>query len=159
MATRSTALILLFSYAAGQQYGTLQAEVHPSFEIELCTDDGCKIESKNIVVDANWRWVDAEEGNGEMGDNCYLGNAWDATVCPDSESGGLTCAQNCNLEGADDEYINTYGITAESDSLTLGYVTETAVKEPRGRPGLQGGTNVGSRTCKNTHTCVSIHHT
>ena len=71
-----------------------------------------------------------------MGSNCYLGNAWNDTFCPDSESGGLTCAQNCNLEGADEEYVNTYSVTAKDDALTLGFVT----------PVSDNGTNVGSRT-------------
>jgi hypothetical protein len=62
------------------------------------------------------------------GVNCYTGNEWDATLCPDGE----TCAAQCALEGAD--YANTYGITTAADELTLDFVTEHAY-----------GTNVGSR--------------
>ena len=33
--------------------------------------------------------------------NCYSGNRWDPSICPDVQS----CAQNCVLEGADEEYL------------------------------------------------------
>ena len=59
------------------------------------------------TVDANWRWCDNEQGQGEVGPNCYSGNAWDSSACPDTEEGGLTCAKNCHLEGADDEYVHS----------------------------------------------------
>jgi cellulose 1,4-beta-cellobiosidase len=130
-------LALLLPGASAQQYGTLQAEAHPAFDISICDKaSGCTSQSQSVVIDANWRWLDHEDGNGEMGSNCYLGNAWNDTFCPDSESGGLTCAQNCNLEGADEEYVNTYSVTAKDDALTLGFVT----------PVSDNGTNVGSRT-------------
>ena len=54
------------------------------------------------TVDANWRWCDNEQ-DGQVGPNCYLGNSWDDSACPNTEEGGLTCAKNCALEGADDE--------------------------------------------------------
>ena len=49
---------------------------------------------------------------------------WDKTLCPDDK----TCAANCALDGA--EYESTYGVKANGDALTLGFVT---------------GSNVGSR--------------
>jgi len=54
-----------------------------------------------------------------------------SAVCPDL----TTCAQNCALEGADEEYTETYGITAQGDSLDLHFVTKGPYS-----------TNVGSRT-------------
>ena len=56
--------------------------------------------------------------------NCYTGNTWDASLCPDP----TTCAANCALDGAD--YSGTYGITTSGNALTLKFVT---------------GSNVGSR--------------
>jgi cellulose 1,4-beta-cellobiosidase len=72
------------------------------------------------VLDANWRWLHSTSGY----TNCYTGNSWDKTLCPD----GATCAKNCALDGAD--YSGTYGITASGNALTLKFVT---------------GSNVGSR--------------
>lgn len=59
--------------------------------------------------------------------NCYTGNEWSATECPDQ----VTCAANCALDGAD--YSGTYGVTTTGDSLTLDFVTTGT------------NTNVGSR--------------
>jgi len=84
----------------------------------------CTSQTKSIVLDSNWRWLHSTSSS----TNCYTGNTWDATLCPDP----TTCATNCALDGAD--YEGTYGITASGDSLTLQLVTETST-----------GTNVGSR--------------
>ncbi|EGZ25462.1 putative glycosyl hydrolase family 7 protein [Phytophthora sojae] len=73
---------------------------------------------------ANWRWL-YEVGTST---NCYTGNEWDETICSDPE----TCASNCALDGAD--YTGAYGITADTDSLTLKLVTDSAYS-----------TNIGSR--------------
>jgi cellulose 1,4-beta-cellobiosidase len=51
--------------------------------------------------------------------NCYTGNTWDATLCPDD----TTCAANCALDGAD--YTGTYGATATGSSLKLDFVTQS----------------------------------
>ncbi|TYZ59492.1 hypothetical protein PybrP1_010097, partial [[Pythium] brassicae (nom. inval.)] len=77
-----------------------------------------------IVLDANWRWLHKVDGY----TNCYTGNTWDATLCPDP----LACAKNCAVEGVN--YEGTYGITTSGSDLSLKLVT-------RG----QYGTNVGSR--------------
>ena len=66
------------------------------------------------------RWLHTTSGY----TNCYTGNTWDATYCPDP----TTCAQNCALDGAD--YSGTYGITTTGTALTLAFKT---------------GSNVGSR--------------
>ena len=73
-----------------------------------------------IVLDGNWRWTHSISGS----TNCYTGNTWDATLCPDD----VTCAANCALDGAN--YASTYGITTSGSALTLSFVT---------------GSNVGSR--------------
>ena len=59
--------------------------------------------------------------------NCYTGNTWNTTLCPDA----TTCANNCALDGAD--YQGTYGITTSGNALTLKFVTNGSQK------------NVGSR--------------
>jgi len=74
-------------------------------------------------MDANWRWTHSTTGT----TNCYTGNAWDATLCPN----GATCAANCALDGAD--YSGTYGVTTSGASLKLDFVTTSTQ------------TNVGSR--------------
>ncbi|KAL1595883.1 Esterase/lipase/thioesterase [Paraconiothyrium brasiliense] len=51
-------------------------------------------------------------------DNCYNGNTWNTTFCPDN----VSCAANCALDGAD--YTSTYGVTAASSALTLKFVTQ-----------------------------------
>eukprot|EP00644_Phytophthora_capsici_P013973 jgi/Phyca11/4653/fgenesh1_pm.PHYCAscaffold_3_\ len=88
------------------------------------TADGCTDEDTSIVLDANWRWL-YKTGTST---NCYTGNAWDTDICSDPE----TCASSCALDGAD--YTGTYGITAESDSLSLKLVTKGSYS-----------TNIGSR--------------
>ncbi|EKM59090.1 glycoside hydrolase family 7 protein [Phanerochaete carnosa HHB-10118-sp] len=92
----------LAAIAAAQQAGTQTPETHPTLSSQKCTTAG-----------------------GTTGyTNCYTGNEWDATLCPD----GATCAANCALDGAD--YTGTYGITSSESSLTLQFET---------------GSNVGSR--------------
>ncbi|KAK3067433.1 hypothetical protein LTR53_015709, partial [Teratosphaeriaceae sp. CCFEE 6253] len=71
-------------------------------------------------LDANWRWLHSTSGS----TNCYTGNNWDSTLCPDS----ATCAKNCALDGAD--YDGTYGIKSDGEALSLQ---------------LKVGSNVGSR--------------
>jgi cellulose 1,4-beta-cellobiosidase len=49
--------------------------------------------------------------------NCYTGNTWDKTLCPDP----ATCAQKCAIDGAD--YPGTYGISTSGNGLTIKFVT------------------------------------
>ena len=49
--------------------------------------------------------------------NCYTGNTWDTSICPDD----ATCAQNCALDGAD--YSGTYGVSTSGNALTLNFIT------------------------------------
>ncbi|OWZ10268.1 Glycosyl hydrolase, partial [Phytophthora megakarya] len=107
-----------------QQAGSNTAESHPSLTTQSCTSSGCTDEDTSIVLDANWRWL-YKTGTST---NCYTGNEWDADICSDPE----TCASSCALDGAD--YTGTYGITADTDSLSLKLVTKGSYS-----------TNIGSR--------------
>ncbi|KAF4619675.1 hypothetical protein D9613_004699 [Agrocybe pediades] len=128
----SKAALLALSYAAiivttvfGQQVGTNTAETHPSLPWTKCTrSGGCTTQSGKVTLDANWRWLHSTE---DPNTNCYTGNTWNATLCPDP----TTCAANCALDGAD--YAGTYGITISGNALTLKFVTNSQQK------------NVGSR--------------
>ncbi|KAL4815875.1 putative 1,4-beta-D-glucan cellobiohydrolase A [Aspergillus spinulosporus] len=121
MYQRALLFSALLSVSRAQQAGTAQEEVHPSLTWQRCEASGsCTEVAGSVVLDSNWRWTHSVDGY----TNCYTGNEWDATLCPDNES----CAQNCAIDGAD--YEGTYGITSNGDSLTLKFVT---------------GSNVGSR--------------
>uniref|UniRef100_H3G7U3 cellulose 1,4-beta-cellobiosidase (non-reducing end) n=1 Tax=Phytophthora ramorum TaxID=164328 RepID=H3G7U3_PHYRM len=115
-------LAAMATYA--QQAGSNRAETHPPLTTQTCTKAGCTDEDTSIVLDANWRWL-YKTGTST---NCYTGNEWDETICPDPK----TCASTCALDGAD--YTGTYGITSESDSLSMKLVTKGPYS-----------TNVGSR--------------
>lgn len=121
---------LLFSasfYLAvrAQQAGTLTTETHPSLTWQTCTSaNDCTTVSGSVVIDSNWRWV--HDVNSST--NCYTGNTWDATLCPDD----VTCAINCAVDGAD--YSSTYGVTTSGSELRIDYVTENS-----------NGENVGAR--------------
>ncbi|KAG6830311.1 Exoglucanase 1, partial [Tephrocybe sp. NHM501043] len=119
-----TALSFL-AIVSAQQVGTLTTETHPKLPWYKCTKSGgCVSQSSGAVtLDANWRWLHSTSGS----TNCYTGNSWDASLCPD----GTTCAANCALDGAD--YSGTYGVSVSGDALTLKFVTKGS------------NTNVGSR--------------
>ncbi|KAG9407784.1 hypothetical protein AC1031_021024 [Aphanomyces cochlioides] len=110
----------LVAFSNAQQVGTSKPEVHPSLPSQTCTASGCTTENTKIVLDANWRWTHNVEGY----TNCYAGNKWDSTLCPDP----ATCAKNCALDGAD--YTGTYGISASGNTVSIA---------------LKTGANVGSR--------------
>jgi cellulose 1,4-beta-cellobiosidase len=118
--------LTFLAVVSAQQVGTNQAETHPKLSWQKCTKSGgCVTQGTgSVVLDSNWRWVH------KVGDftNCYTGNTWDKTLCPDTK----TCATNCALEGAD--YTATYGITASGNSLTMKFVTNNS-----------NGKNIGSR--------------
>ncbi|KAH8697947.1 Exoglucanase 1 [Talaromyces proteolyticus] len=116
--------ISLYLAAQAQQVGTSTEEVHPALTWQKCTAAGsCSAVSGKVVVDANWRWVHSVGGY----TNCYTGNTWDATLCPND----TTCAANCALDGAN--YEGTYGVTSSGSSLKLDFVTQSSNK------------NIGSR--------------
>ncbi|EJD00164.1 uncharacterized protein FOMMEDRAFT_136243 [Fomitiporia mediterranea MF3/22] len=108
-------LFALLAVVHGQQVGTLTAENHPSLSVQQCSQGGsCSTQSRSVVLDSNWRWLH-QVGTST---NCYTGNTWDTSLCPDA----VTCAQNCALDGAD--YSGTYGITTSGNALTLKFVTQ-----------------------------------
>ncbi|KAJ4186550.1 hypothetical protein NW755_007847 [Fusarium falciforme] len=119
----SLATALIASVRA-QQACTSTQETHPPLTWSKCTESGCTEVSGSVVVDANWRWTHTVEGS----TNCYTGNKWDTSICPD----GKTCAEKCCVDGAD--YASTYGVTTSGDQLSLSFVTKGAY-----------ATNVGSR--------------
>jgi cellulose 1,4-beta-cellobiosidase len=95
--------------------------------MQTCTKSGgCTTVATKIVIDSNWRWLHTTTSGQYT--NCYTGNSWDATLCPND----ITCAKNCAVEGAD--YAATYGITVSGNALTLKFVTPNS-----------SGKNIGSR--------------
>lgn len=127
MISSALALASLFAAATAQQAGTLTTETHPALTVSICTASGCKTSAQSIVLDSNWRWLHTTSGY----TNCYTGNSWDATLCPD----GTKCAANCALDGAD--YKGVYGISTSGNALKLSFVTKGT--------GASAGTNIGSR--------------
>lgn len=126
MYSKLAAISALVAAVKAQQACTLTTETKPSLSWSTCTSAGsCTSTSGSVVIDSNWRWVHDVDGY----TNCYTGNEWNTTICPDDE----TCASACCLDGAD--YSSTYGITASGNALTLGFVTENS-----------NGENIGSRT-------------
>lgn len=118
-------IILLIGAAYGQQTGTLTPENHPPLSYQYCTKgSGCQTEQGSVTLDSNWRWTHSTSS----ATNCYTGNTWDASLCPDP----VTCAQNCAIDGAD--YQGTYGVTSTGTALSLGFVTHGPYS-----------TNIGSR--------------
>jgi cellulose 1,4-beta-cellobiosidase len=94
--TLALASLSLFGAARAQQVGTSTTETHPKLSWKTCTGTGgtsCTAKSGSIVLDANWRWTHITSGY----TNCYDGNTWDNTSCPD----GATCTKNCAIDGAD----------------------------------------------------------
>jgi len=120
------AAVAALALTDAQQIGTNTAETHPLLQIAQCSKaGGCTTQQNSVTIDANWRWTHEVGGT----KNCYTGNSWDATLCPDPN----TCAKNCAIDGAD--YEGTYGITASGDELTLNFVTQGPYSN-----------NIGSRT-------------
>ncbi len=118
-------VVAIFATVDGQQVGTNTPENHPPLTVQSCTGPGnCQTEQRSVVVDSNWRWTHTTSGT----QNCYTGNTWDKNLCPD----GVTCAQNCALDGAD--YQGTYGVFSSGSSLKLNFVTHGPYS-----------TNIGSR--------------
>jgi len=113
MAKLALCLSLLLSYVFGQQVGTLTPEKQPQLAYQMCDASGCTTKQGTVTVDSNWRWTHALTTS----TNCYTGNTWDSTLCPDD----VTCAKNCALDGAD--YAGTYGVTSTGTEVTLKFVT------------------------------------
>jgi len=113
---------------SAQQKGTQKTNVNLPMTTQTCTASGCTDNSNKVTLDGNWRWTH-KVGTST---NCYTGNSWDKTICPDPE----TCTQNCALDGVpESDWVAPYGITADGTGLELKFVTKG-----------QYSTNVGSRT-------------
>jgi len=123
---KSVVIAASVTTAVAQTAGSLTKEKHPPLSYSVCKSTGCKKYDSSVVIDSNWRWTHKK---GET-TNCYTGNEWDPEICPDA----ATCTTNCEIEGADKEYTNTYGVETDGDKLSLQFVTEGPYT-----------TNVGSR--------------
>ena len=97
----------------------------PLTAVSRCTASGCTESTQSVVLDSNWMWAHAKG----KPTNCYTGDEWDKTLCPDP----VTCAKNCYLDGGD--YGATYGASTSGAEISLKFVTKG-----------QYGVNVGSRT-------------
>ncbi|CAH0521979.1 unnamed protein product [Peronospora belbahrii] len=119
------ALIVLSQVALGQQIGTEISEVHPSLTMQFCTKitevldtvdrendeevNRCENEESSIVLDADWRAVNAVGTS----DACYTNGKWNPEFCSTPEA----CAKNCGLEGAD--YKGTHSITTKGKEIKM----------------------------------------
>nr|ADB85437.1 GH7 family protein [Limnoria quadripunctata] len=112
----SLAVVFLLGFLAvshGQQAGTETEEYH----LPLTWENGGSSVSASVVIDSNWRWTHSTEDT----TNCYDGNEWDSTLCPDAD----TCTENCAIDGVDQgTWGDTYGITSSGSQITLTFVTE-----------------------------------
>ncbi|RYP05147.1 hypothetical protein DL764_004001 [Monosporascus ibericus] len=123
--TVATVLATMLSLSAAQKVGTEDPETHPKLTWSRCTGAGsCSQVQGSVVIDSNWRWAHIVDGY----TNCYEGNTWNESACPDGES----CVENCAIEGAD--YSGTYGVTTSGNAVTMKFRTDH-----------QFGTNIGSR--------------
>merc|ERR1711936_892751 len=121
-------LVFLATGAFGQTPGDAKVNSALKMPIEICQSEGnCQSVSTSVSLDSNWRWIHDSSST-----NCYSGNEWDSTLCPDS----ATCTAGCVLEGADSsDWTSTYGVTSDnSGGITLQFVTVG-----------QYSTNIGSR--------------
>ncbi|KAI1337008.1 glycoside hydrolase [Xylariaceae sp. FL0016] len=128
MHSKASALAALWTAAttvSGQAVGKETTETHPKMTWKKCSSGGsCTSVNGEITIDANWRWLHDTKGY----TNCYTGNEWNTTICPDA----ATCSTNCAVDGAD--YSGTYGAKTSGDALSLTFVTKG-----------QYSTNIGSR--------------
>lgn len=125
---RSFFAAAIAAIATAQQIGKNTQEQHLSMNWENCESGQCFSNNGSVVLDANWRWLHNVGGYS----NCYTGNAWDKSYCPDDK----TCAQKCALDGVDQNtWQGTYGVQANGNALKLGFVTQG-----------QYSKNVGSRS-------------
>ncbi|KAF9447825.1 glycoside hydrolase family 7 protein [Macrolepiota fuliginosa MF-IS2] len=105
--------LYLTAVSLGQQAGTILPESHPTLTWQ------------KVTLDSHWRWIHSASDY----TNCYTGNTWNVSICPDPQA----CATNCALDGAD--YSGTYGILTSGGALTLKFITNPT----------NGQTNIGSR--------------
>jgi len=98
--------------------------------------NGCKWEKTSAVLDSNWRWTHKVGCTNSSACNCFLGNVWINSTCPDLK----TCTDTCALDGEDETgYKEKYGVEVDK----LGMMNLTFVK--RYQTEGANGTNVGNR--------------
>jgi cellulose 1,4-beta-cellobiosidase len=102
-AVRASVVACASAVALAQQPGHQKQSGSLPITYQTCANsNGCSTQQGSVVVDANWCWVH------KVGDyhNCYTGDQWDSTLCPDPQ----TCATNCALDnGSPSEYESIYG--------------------------------------------------
>jgi len=114
----------------GQNFGHETEEFHVPITIEQCSKSGgCQDQSKMVTMDSNWRWTHKTGTT----NNCYTGNLWNQTYCPDDQQ----CTQNCAIDGVDEKtWKSTYGVEFDKQTmLNMSFVTKGEYSR-----------NVGSRT-------------
>merc|ERR1711971_117306 len=81
--------------------------------MEECTGkENCNKVSTKVTLDANWRWIHEAGGTS----NCYDGNIWDTSFCPDP----ATCNANCEMEGCESaDWSSTYGVSASGTNYYM----------------------------------------
>lgn len=114
---RTVNALALLAAVEAQKAGTLKQERNPELSYSECGQNGgCTSSARSVTIDSNWRWT---HKTGQPV-NCYTGNLWDKSVCDTPEN----CWNSCEIEGADEEYEQTYGIRAKGDALNLTFVTQ-----------------------------------
>lgn len=105
----SPVMIALLVLSSAQQAGHQKPNTMLPMNLSTCTTaGGCTTESKDITLDANWRWLHIDND----WHNCYTGNEWNTAECPDP----TTCAQNCALDGVPQyEWASPYGIHSDGN--------------------------------------------
>lgn len=116
--------VAMLSGVAAQKLGGMSPEEHLKMPIKSCTvAGGCVTEDTVVVLDSNWRWTHKTgcEPNCGTPDNCYTGNKWNTSICPDAD----TCSTSCSLDGVNEQSMQeTYGIIADGQGLlNLSFVT------------------------------------
>ena len=125
---KSFTLAAFAAVASAQQIGTNTQEQHLNIQWSDVENGVVSNNSGSLVLDSNWRWLHNVGGY----TNCYTGNSWDQSYCPDNK----TCAEKCAVDGVDNNtWKSTYGVQASGNALTLGFVTQGAYAK-----------NVGSRS-------------
>lgn len=125
-------VLIIFSFVGiciSQNTGNQKQEEHLPMNIQKCVSLGnCQTETSSITLDSNWRWVHNIGGY----QNCYNGNSWDSSLCPNPDS----CTSNCCIEGVDkNDWTSPYGVQTVTGGIQIQLVTQG-----------QYGKNIGSRT-------------
>ncbi|XP_023342726.1 probable 1,4-beta-D-glucan cellobiohydrolase A [Eurytemora carolleeae] len=121
-------LLTLVGVTVSQLVGDLKKNEPLPLEIQECTGSmSCTPVKTKVTMDQNWRWVHKVG----QSSNCYTGNLWDDSVCPDPQ----TCTQNCCIDGIDNvDWAGTYGVSSTGKEVSIQFVTNGPYS-----------TNIGSR--------------